>query len=84
MTGGNSDLKAPLFRCMLCAGALEGSFYVAYDSESSDEIRSIGVYFGPGVYMFSSGAQRAQGWNDLFAPLSRDTQDWWTGVVSAR
>lgn len=52
MTGGNDELRAPLFRSMVRAGALEGSFYIANDG--SDKIFSIGIWFGPGRMMFET------------------------------
>jgi hypothetical protein len=52
MTGGDDALRAPLFRSMIRAAAVEGSFYVANDG--SDEIFTIGICFGPGRQMFST------------------------------
>jgi hypothetical protein len=52
ITGGNDALRAPLFRSMIRAAAVEGSFYVANDG--SDEIFTIGIWFGPGRQMFST------------------------------
>jgi len=78
MTGGNDELRAPLFRSMVRAGALEGSFYIANDG--SEKIFSIGIWFGPGKMMFGTEAQRKEGWDDLFTAFSPETQKWWMTV----
>ncbi|KAF8196090.1 hypothetical protein BJ912DRAFT_1056516 [Pholiota molesta] len=67
MTGGDDALRAPLFRSMIRAAAVEGSFYVANDG--SDEIFTIGIWFGPGRQMFSTESQMNEGWQ-IFSMLS--------------
>jgi len=59
MTGGNDTLRPALFRSMIKAGALEGTFYVVNDEDDSEgdgnaKIRSLGICFGPGKKIFDS------------------------------
>ena len=50
MTGNQSDLRDTVFRSMIRAAVLEGSFYIA--SDGSDSIFSIAVWFGPGKALY--------------------------------
>ncbi|KAF9479333.1 hypothetical protein BDN70DRAFT_858657 [Pholiota conissans] len=82
MTGGNDNLRALLFRSMIRAAAIEGSFYIANDG--SDEIFTIGIWFGPGKQMFSTETQRNEGWMDFFNALTPEMQGWWGTVFHAK
>ncbi|EJD00203.1 uncharacterized protein FOMMEDRAFT_142582 [Fomitiporia mediterranea MF3/22] len=75
MVGGDDSLKAPLYRCMLRAAALEGMFYVAGDG--SDAIHTVAIWFAPGVKFLGSAEQREAGFNELFASLPQAAKDWW-------
>jgi hypothetical protein len=48
MTGGNENLRESFFRAMTRATAVGGSIYVVSDAEGSDDILSVGMWFGPG------------------------------------
>ncbi|TFY64693.1 hypothetical protein EVG20_g5859 [Dentipellis fragilis] len=92
MTGGNPSFQAPLFRSMVRAGALEGSFYIAAPhDEPEDAFATIGIWFGPAagmifdiIYCGGSEAQRAEGWDDLFKAFPDETRKWWTDVFHPR
>ncbi|KAF8521215.1 hypothetical protein BU17DRAFT_88116 [Hysterangium stoloniferum] len=55
MTGGNETLRELLFRSMVGAGAVEGSFTVR---DGADNIVSTGIWFKPGRMMMDSVLQR--------------------------
>ncbi|PPQ75867.1 hypothetical protein CVT26_000283 [Gymnopilus dilepis] len=79
MTGGNTDLQAPLFRSMLRACAVEGSYYVVMDEESG-AIHSVGGFFGPGQQVFTTEKQREQGWTQFFNSLPQPLHKWWNDL----
>ncbi|TFY66314.1 hypothetical protein EVG20_g4770 [Dentipellis fragilis] len=76
LTGNNWNLADPFFRSIIRAGALAGAVYIATDK--TDRILAVGVWFGPGQELYSTAEQHELGFNDLFAGLSPDTQEWWT------
>ncbi|PAV21724.1 hypothetical protein PNOK_0168100 [Pyrrhoderma noxium] len=80
MTGNQSDLRDTVFRSMIRAAVLEGSFYIA--SDGSDSIFSIAVWFGPGKALYKSEEQRKLGFNEFFEALSPETRHWWTEVYT--
>ncbi|TFK33313.1 hypothetical protein BDQ12DRAFT_615408 [Crucibulum laeve] len=80
MTGGNRNLQAPLFRSILGACAVEGTFYVVRD-DISQTIHSIGAWFCPGKQIFSSENQRTQGWNQFFSSLPENLHKWWNSSI---
>ncbi|KAF8520739.1 hypothetical protein BU17DRAFT_46256 [Hysterangium stoloniferum] len=75
MIGGNEMLREPLFRAMIGAGAVEGSFFTV--SDSTDNVVSIGIWFKPGKVMMDSEAQQKAGWTEFYNAISPETQDWW-------
>jgi len=75
VVGGNEALRGPLFRAIVGAGAVEGSFFTA--SDSSDNIVSIGIWFKPGKVMMDSEVQQKAGWIEFYNAISPEAQDWW-------
>ncbi|KAF8521210.1 hypothetical protein BU17DRAFT_88105 [Hysterangium stoloniferum] len=75
MTGGNESLQELLFRSMVGAGAVEGSFFTV--SDGADNIVSIGIWFKPGKVMMDSEAQQKAGWTEFYNAISPEAQDWW-------
>ncbi|KAE9394587.1 hypothetical protein BT96DRAFT_827522, partial [Gymnopus androsaceus JB14] len=75
LVGGNWDIQADYWRSLIRAGLLEGRVYVVKNEKN--EIVSIGVWYEAGNDLFQTDAQRALGFNDFFAKLTPETQEWW-------
>ncbi|THU89926.1 hypothetical protein K435DRAFT_781417 [Dendrothele bispora CBS 962.96] len=75
LLGGNWELHGDYWRSLIRAAALEGEIYVVRNPKG--QIVSIAVWFPPGNDLFNSEEQRALGFNDFFAKLSPETQEWW-------
>ncbi|KAG7096372.1 hypothetical protein E1B28_003816 [Marasmius oreades] len=79
MIGGDWSLHPLLARAMLRAALLEGHMYAVKDDETN-AIVSFGLWFEPGVVIFSTEAQRALGYDELFRKLKPEVQHWWTNA----
>jgi hypothetical protein len=53
MTDYNDALREPLFRAMIGAGVVDGTFFAASDG-TDGEIVSVGIWFPPGKVMMES------------------------------
>lgn len=77
MSGGNKALYDPFFRAVTRALVLEGKIWLAVSNG-----RIVGVLggFGPGKFLWATEAQRALGFDDVYARLSEETKDWWENI----
>jgi len=73
--GGNWSLATDFFSAMTRATLLEGQIYAVKDH---DRIVSVGFWFEPGTFLWTTEEQRAVGFNDFFNKLSPEAQNWWT------
>jgi len=82
MIGGDWTLNTEYSNAILRATILEGELYILTIAKGEKrEIASWAAWFPPGRSLFSTEAQRALGFNDLFNKLKPEVQDWLTNIV---
>ncbi|KAK0184190.1 hypothetical protein F5146DRAFT_1145594 [Armillaria mellea] len=77
MSGGNKDLYGPFFRAVTRALVLEGKVWLAV---SNDRIVGVLGGFGPGKFLWATEAQRALGFDNVYARLLEETTNWWQNI----
>ncbi|CCM03880.1 uncharacterized protein FIBRA_06031 [Fibroporia radiculosa] len=80
--GGDMSLMHPFTRAGIRAGILAGEFYAATD-ESTGRLVGYALCLPPGQVLLSTPEQRALGFDDFFAKLPKDVQEFW-GTVGKR
>ncbi|KAE9393404.1 hypothetical protein BT96DRAFT_1023062 [Gymnopus androsaceus JB14] len=75
-TGGDASLDESMWKAMIRAGFHSGAVYVSSDGAESNEIMSIGVWFGPGEVLYATEEQRSLGFNDFFHKIVPKYQEW--------
>lgn len=95
LVGGNWDIQADYWRSLIRAGLLEGRVYVVKNEQKivsvgvwyeagNDVFQTFEVsvlkVLTRSWYVRYRDAQRALGFNDFFAKLTPETQEWWNEV----
>ncbi|KAJ6517228.1 hypothetical protein C8R47DRAFT_1062920 [Mycena vitilis] len=75
-----SEYLGAYLKAGLVGGAEGGHVYFA-ENEDKD-IVGVTVWFPPGQTAMGSEEQRAAGWNQLMSKLSKETQEWWTHMLT--
>ncbi|EJD48814.1 hypothetical protein AURDEDRAFT_162274 [Auricularia subglabra TFB-10046 SS5] len=79
LPGKDTERSRGMIRSHIAAALVDpgGELYVAETETEVPEIIGVATWHGPGSAYLSTEEQRAAGWDQMFAKLDKDQQDWW-------
>ncbi|THV00357.1 hypothetical protein K435DRAFT_776582 [Dendrothele bispora CBS 962.96] len=84
--GGNRTIAQDYFAAIIRAGLDGGQIYGVKNDEG--KVVAFGIWFPPGTRLFQRKEQLELGYNDFFAKLTPDYQDWnkhaWSDIAKYR